>query len=189
MEVEARRVVDITHVKYPLLVVDLAHSRIPRGPVGSQELMLYSAASLFVPDSATFPAVDAISVVTLEGDDAALADFVNAVFASGATLVAHNAASDVQLLQRAATRLGLPAPVGQFFCTMRYGQRYSTTHVYRGGRKVKKYPHLQELFRALTGEVVAKGGVVDDALQCFLCFKLMEWEALGPDNASGSFAN
>jgi len=99
-------------------------------------------------------------------------------------IVAHNAETDLWLLDQTHRQVfGEPWHyAGDFYCTMKEGLIYSRCHIYRGGKLVPKWPHLQALCATLldVGRV-SKGDIVDDVLQCHFCASVMiDRQALAP---------
>jgi hypothetical protein len=95
-------------------------------------------------------------------------------------LVSHNVTTDIaflKMLQESIDYTILPQRINAL-CTMRYGTRYSTCHIYRGGIKVKKWPTLQQLYCSLFQQSAGKGDICDDLGQCIACFSTMEEIAL-----------
>lgn len=94
------------------------------------------------------------------------------------TIISHNIKTDLKVLDVVHRKL-FNTPFTEIlnintFCTMLEGLPYSTCHVYRGGKKVKKYPTLQQLFNNLTNKHIGKGDIFLDAATCYLCFRALE---------------
>lgn len=179
--VGARLFHDIAEVPYPCLFIDIGSSRLPHlfdgvpfDQLSEVQIGEIACAVASTPDSP----LEELPVLYWdltdpEAETAALAEIGKLL--QDHTFVSHNAISDLWLLRMLDHRCGthyLPS-VAQAFCTMFYGVRYSTCHVYRGGKKVPKWPHLQVLYRALTGIAIGKGTIEDDLALCVVVFELM----------------
>lgn len=171
-------------ISYPCLVIDIGTSRIPKsfdsGEVAETiaEIDIFEAAFGVLESRDTRLSEEDIVHFDIHNDPFKMTLFLEQLepLVKQSTVIAHNVETDIKLLKGICHLAGHTDVTDNIksFCTMKHGRQFSRTHVYRGGRKVKKWPHLQELLRNLTGEYFRKGDIFEDVMQCFVCFKLME---------------
>lgn len=171
-------------ISYPCVVLDIGASRLPKSfdrddaRSAIEGIAIFEAAIGLVEDRNSPLREKDIFVYDIQRDPATIKEFLEDVeeLLTNCTVISHNAATDIKLLKGMCLLVGHRDFTDSIksYCTMEHGTRFSTTHVYRGGKKVKKWPHLQELWRNLTGQDVGKGDILDDLVLCFCCFKEME---------------
>lgn len=167
----------LSKVTYPSLFIDIGTSRIPKSfddDGNIRDIQILECIMSYIESSKSDP--EQSNVIQDSTDP--MREFIttfNKYTESSCIVVAHNAETDIKLIRGMATRLGMEITSDiKTYCTMLNGVPYSKTHVYRGGKKVKKYPHLQELYRSLTGYDCGKGDIIDDLMMCFECYKCLE---------------
>jgi hypothetical protein len=172
-------------VNYPCLVFDIGTSRIPKSfdkTGDASGIEIYELLLCYLDNEGSEITEESINYFRFENDDGKIKESIPILedLISKCTLVSHNAETDLKIIGEMYRRSGFDLDIHRLkkFCTMKNGVKYSKTHVYRGGKKIKKYPHLQELFRNITGEDVGKGDIYDDLFQCFICFKILENDTL-----------
>ncbi|PKG37725.1 hypothetical protein [Psychromonas sp. Urea-02u-13] len=172
--------IQVSAISYPCLVIDVGTSRIPKsfdkdGCIDGIEIL--ECVISYIESNDSEPCESNISYFGIQNSPERMRDFVITIseYFKSCIIVAHNAETDIKLILGMAKLLGVNISSDiKAYCTMKNGTPYSKTHVYRGGKKVKKYPHLQELYKNLTGVEVGKGNIYDDLKQCYICFKYLE---------------
>lgn len=171
----------LSKVTYPSLFIDIGTSRIPKSfddDGNIRDIQILECIMSYIESSKSEPEQSNVTYFDIQDSTDPMREFIttfNKYTESSCILVAHNAETDIKLIRGMATRLGMEiASDIKTYCTMLNGVPYSKTHVYRGGKKVKKYPHLQELYRSLTGYDCGKGDIIDDLMMCFECYKCLE---------------
>jgi hypothetical protein len=170
----------VSTISYPCLVIDVGSSRIPKsfdidGSINGIEI--FECVISYIASKDNEPCESNISYFDIQNSPERMRHFVTIISEhfNSCVIVAHNSETDIKLILGMAKLLGINVSSEiKSYCTMLNGTPYSKTHTYRGGKKVKKHPHLQELYENLTGTVIGKGDIYDDLSQCYICFKYLE---------------
>lgn len=171
---------------YDFVVIDVSISRIPHGfdLMSTEELLeskieFHALAALPVIDDQDDQAEE-IYLVERNEDGSWLIEQVESflfIVKNSEKVISHNLETDLKLLDILSQRLlgkGFSYE-GMRYCTMLEGTPYNHhQHVYRNGKKVPKYPHLQQLYYLMTGEQIGKGDILDDVWQCYICYLVLQ---------------
>lgn len=166
-----------------LVVIDVSVSRIPHGldSMSAEELLdckieFHALAALPVIDNQA----GEIYLAERKEDGSWLIEQVEIflyLVKNSKKVISHNLETDLKLLDILSRRLFSKgfSYEGMRYCTMLEGTPYNHhQHVYRNGKKVPKYPHLQQLYYLMTGEQIGKGDILDDVWQCYICYLALQ---------------
>lgn len=106
-----------------------------------------------------------------DGDDFEPLDEFFSYVCKAKCIVSHNAETDLKLLdQLHRLRYGVPLAVsGEVYCTMQESLPFSRLHIWSGGKKIKKWLTLRQLYTHIFSDVLPKGDIIDDVVKCWMC--------------------
>lgn len=174
---------NINNIPYPCLVVDIGTNRFTKS--FDKELVEESIKKMKILEC-SFAYLENVSsdidennthYFDIQNDEQKIKEFIEFLepFLEKCTIVAHNAETEVKLIKGMMYICNYDYKKYKinYFCTMEFGRKYSKTHIYRKGKKIKKNPNLQELLRNLTKLPIGKGDIIDDVVQCYYCLEIM----------------
>lgn len=136
----------LSKVTYPSLFIDIGTSRIPKSfddDGNIRDIQILECIMSYIESSKSEPQQSNVTYFDIQDSAEPMREFIttfNKYTESSCIIVAHNAETDIKLILGMATRLGMEITSDiKTYCTMLNGVPYSKTHVYRGGKKVKKY--------------------------------------------------